>query len=43
MPVMVHAFDFEVETQGRWKTKNLWFVKPVDFRVKVRARTGNVV
>lgn len=39
LPVMVAKFDFELEEPDRkWKTINMWFVKPVDFRVRVRAR-----
>ncbi|KAF2451822.1 putative P450 monooxygenase [Karstenula rhodostoma CBS 690.94] len=38
VPLIVDAFDFELEATGRWKTKNLWFVKPVEFRVRIKTR-----
>jgi hypothetical protein len=39
LPLIVDAFDFELEApERRWRTMNLWFVKPVDFRVRIKAR-----
>lgn len=41
IPHIVRSFDFELEHAEReWKTENFWFVKPVDFRVKVKLRAG---
>ncbi|ETI19665.1 hypothetical protein G647_08678 [Cladophialophora carrionii CBS 160.54] len=40
IPQLVRRFDFELEQPDReWNTVNYWFVKPTDFRVKVRARS----
>lgn len=39
VPEVVRRFDFDMEVGAEeWKTKNYWFVKPVDFRVRVRTR-----
>ncbi len=39
IPELVRRFDFELATADTtYRTKNYWFVKPVDFRVRVRAR-----
>ncbi|KAL5379726.1 hypothetical protein PMIN03_012227 [Paraphaeosphaeria minitans] len=44
LPLIVDAFDFKLETpERRWKTMNLWFVKPVDFRVRIKARRSDKV
>lgn len=37
VPLIVKEFDFEL-TRGEWKTLNHWFVKPMDFWVKVKKR-----
>ncbi|KAJ5287205.1 cytochrome protein [Penicillium angulare] len=37
IPQLIRDFDFELENQT-WTTENLWFVKPMDFRVKVLLR-----
>ncbi len=39
VPLLVRKYDFEA-VQGRegWETKNVWFVKPVSFKVKVQRR-----
>lgn len=39
IPRLVRDFDFElVNTEREWETENFWFVKPVDFNVRVRRR-----
>ncbi|KAH0837551.1 hypothetical protein AYO21_05039 [Fonsecaea monophora] len=39
IPQLVRRFNFELEHPEReWDTVNYWFVKPVDFRVKVMLR-----
>lgn len=39
IPRLVTEFDFEIEEKSKvWKTVNYWFVKPVNFRVKVQLR-----
>ncbi|KAF2823879.1 cytochrome P450 [Ophiobolus disseminans] len=38
IPRLVMVYDFELERDGPWTTKNLWFVKPLDFKVKVKHR-----
>ncbi|KAK5991688.1 Pisatin demethylase [Cladobotryum mycophilum] len=39
VPLLVKKFDFELEKPGLdWETLNYWFVKPVNFWVRVRAR-----
>ncbi|OAA67679.1 Cytochrome P450 [Cordyceps fumosorosea ARSEF 2679] len=39
VPMLVRRYDFEaVHGNNAWETKNLWFVKPIDFRVKVKHR-----
>jgi cytochrome P450 len=38
IPRIIRDFDFELEENRPWATQNLWFVKPVDFRVKIKAR-----
>ncbi|KIX07296.1 uncharacterized protein Z518_01949 [Rhinocladiella mackenziei CBS 650.93] len=39
IPKIVKTFDFELEHPEReWSTENNWFVKPTDFRAKVRLR-----
>ncbi|KAJ4351661.1 uncharacterized protein N0V89_007004 [Didymosphaeria variabile] len=39
IPQIVNGFKFELEErEGRWKTQNMWFVKPVDFRVRIGVR-----
>jgi cytochrome P450 len=42
IPRLVERFEFElVNRDGEgWKTENYWFVKPTDFVVKVKKRTG---
>lgn len=40
IPQLVRRFDFEIESQDQpWKTTNYWFVKQVDFNVRVKARS----
>ncbi|KAL3487620.1 cytochrome P450 [Aspergillus germanicus] len=41
IPEIVQTFDFEMVTDGEWKTHNAWFVKPVDFRCRVKTRGGS--
>jgi cytochrome P450 len=37
IPRLVRGFEFElVKKGGEWETENYWFVKPMDFEVKVR-------
>ncbi|KAF2240729.1 putative cytochrome P450 pisatin demethylase [Trematosphaeria pertusa] len=39
VPRLVRDYDFELEgDEKEWDTANFWFVKPVDFRVTVKAR-----
>lgn len=41
IPVLVRDFDFELSQnieQADWATKARWFVKPIDFQVKVKKR-----
>ncbi|KAF4458285.1 Cytochrome P450, partial [Fusarium albosuccineum] len=39
LPVLVQNFDFElVGNEDGWKTRNYWFVKPLDFKVNVRMK-----
>jgi hypothetical protein len=39
IPQLVRKFDFELENPNKeWETENFWFVKPVDFRVRVKPR-----
>lgn len=38
VPTLVTKYDFEVQSEQEWKVKNYWFIKPVDFFVKVRHR-----
>lgn len=38
IPRIIRDFDFELEDNLPWSTQNLWFVKPVDFRVSITAR-----
>ena len=39
IPRVVRDFDFELENPGKeWTNKNHWFVKPTDFRVRVKSR-----
>jgi cytochrome P450 len=41
IPVLVRYFDFELSQnieQADWTTKARWFVKPIDFQVKVKKR-----
>lgn len=40
IPQLVRTFDFELEQPNKeWETMNYWFVKPVNFRVKVKLRS----
>jgi cytochrome P450 len=40
VPRLVTDFDFELDMATTpWKTINYWFVKPVDFRVRVKPRS----
>ncbi|KAK5328542.1 hypothetical protein LTR93_002327 [Exophiala xenobiotica] len=39
IPQIVRKFDFQLEYPDRpWSTENNWFIKPTDFRVKVKIR-----
>jgi hypothetical protein len=38
IPEILQTFDFDMVTDGEWKTHNAWFVKPVDFRCRVKTR-----
>ncbi|KAF1972520.1 cytochrome P450 CYP5080B3 [Bimuria novae-zelandiae CBS 107.79] len=39
LPQLVHAFHFALEKPNqKWKTSNMWFVKPVDFNVRISVR-----
>lgn len=39
IPRLVRDFDFELEKVDRdWNLKNHWFVKPTDFRVRIKSR-----
>ena len=39
IPQLVRDFDFElVEPEKKWETRNAWFVKPINFRVRVKQR-----
>lgn len=39
IPQLVRKFDFELDQRDKaWKTDNFLFVKPVDFKVKVKPR-----
>jgi len=41
IPQLVRKFDFELEKADKeWETTNVWFVKPVDFTVKVKLRNS---
>lgn len=41
LPVLVRDFEFElVGIENEWKTHNHWFVKPLDFKVKVKAKSS---
>ena len=41
IPQLVRRFDFELEQPAKpWTTENYWFVKPVDFRLRAKAREG---
>jgi len=41
IPQLVRRFDFELEQpEKQWTTENYWFVKPVDFRLRVKLREG---
>ncbi|KIX09183.1 uncharacterized protein Z518_00262 [Rhinocladiella mackenziei CBS 650.93] len=38
IPELVRKFDFELDmATSNWKTRNYWFVKPIDFRVRVKS------
>jgi cytochrome P450 len=36
IPRLVRNFDFELVRGERWETNNHWFVKPVNFEVRVK-------
>ncbi|ATY61323.1 cytochrome P450 pisatin [Cordyceps militaris] len=39
VPLLLKSYDFEaVNGTKEWETKNVWFVKPVDFHVRVKRR-----
>ncbi|KAK1701831.1 cytochrome P450 [Colletotrichum lupini] len=42
MPRLLHEFDFEICRDAPWVTRNCWFVKPVNFQVRVNARRSQV-
>lgn len=43
IPRLVRDFEFELEKPAKtWQTENYWFVKPTDFRVKVRLASRDV-
>ncbi|QDS71312.1 hypothetical protein FKW77_001782 [Venturia effusa] len=39
IPELIMNFDFEPETADEWKTRNVWFVKPVKWMCRIKART----
>jgi len=42
LPRILWALNFELENpERRWKTRNTWFVKPMDFKVRVSTRHGS--
>ena len=43
IPYIIRKFDFELEkTDQSWKTANYWFVKQLDFNVRVQQRREKV-
>ncbi|KAI3534135.1 cytochrome P450 [Colletotrichum abscissum] len=42
MPRLLHEFDFEICRDAPWVTRNCWFVKPINFQVRVNARRSQV-
>ncbi|KAF2731316.1 putative P450 monooxygenase [Polyplosphaeria fusca] len=43
LPPIVMGFDLEIMHSDRWlDTKNFWFMKAMNFDVRVRARRGNI-
>lgn len=43
VPELVMRFDFELDMEdGDWRTVNYWFVKPENFRVRVKSRVENI-
>ena len=39
IPQLVRTFDFELEKPSKdWETQNFWFVKPMDFKLRVKRR-----
>jgi hypothetical protein len=38
VPQIVRDYDFVLEGAGEWETINFWFVKPMNFKVKVKLR-----
>jgi cytochrome P450 len=36
VPQIVRDYDFVLEGAGEWETINFWFVKPMNFKVKVK-------
>ena len=44
LPILVQNFEFELVGMGdHWKTRNHWFVMPLDFSVKITAKHPKVV
>jgi hypothetical protein len=40
IPELVKRFDFEIDMPPtRWETKNYWFVKPENFRLRIVPRS----
>jgi cytochrome P450 len=35
IPVLVRDYDFDIQGEGDLEARNRWFVKPVDFWIKV--------
>ena len=38
VPRLIRDFDLELCDAGRWQTKDHWFVKPENFKMRVRPR-----
>jgi hypothetical protein len=38
IPLLASNFDFELAESKEWTAKAFWFVKPIDFHVKLKRR-----
>lgn len=42
IPELVRNFDFVLEFPAQpWKTENVWFVKPVNWRCRIQERNSD--